>query len=121
MRTLSDYVELAISRNKLRGTKHLSLELGLSASMVSQYLRGRCFPPVHVMARLADLCGVDVEDAVRDLLRWMSAKEWRGQRNATAVLKMMTHGVAVLLLALLLGTNGAQASMRVTPFVYYGK
>ncbi len=78
MRTIHDYMAAALARHPaIRSNKRLSLELGLKETATHYWRHGRTVPSDDSMIKLAELAGVNPEEALADL------NVWRAQSSET--------------------------------------
>ena len=73
MLTIDDYCDTAKQRCRFRSDRVLSKALNVNNSSVSQWRTKRTWPADETMLRLADLAGVDPEQALLDLNAWRAA------------------------------------------------
>ena len=84
MRTLREYADLAKQRRGFSSDRSLSLALGPTADIISQYLRGRAWPSEEAMLRLAELAEIPGEEALLDLAQWRATASTRPTWQAIA-------------------------------------
>lgn len=72
MHTIDQYCDLAKDRAALASDRQLSRRLGFSTNSVTQWRTKRTWPSDDTMRRLADLAGMDQEQALIDLNIWRS-------------------------------------------------
>jgi hypothetical protein len=97
LKTLADYIDAAMKRQKIPSMRQLSIALKLHEETVAQYNQGRAWPSDSVMVQLADLAGVDQRKALMDLNAWRTKdpklkKLYVEMGKAFAVAAMMMGG-----------------------------
>jgi hypothetical protein len=75
MRTIQDYLDLALERQKITSDRKLSLKLGLSEGAVSFMRVGKTFPSDDTMIKLAEFAGIDDQVALIELSFMRAAGE----------------------------------------------
>jgi len=93
MITLDEYLDRAKARNNLGSDRQLAAWLDCYASHVNQYRKGRAFPSVGRMVRIATLAGESPEAAIADLLRWKAVSSGDDDRPTLDVLDRIANAV----------------------------
>lgn len=75
MMTIDRYLDDAKSARDIRSDRELSAFLTNYPTTVSQYRKGRAWPSVERMIRIAELGGHSPEEAIIDLLAWKAAAD----------------------------------------------
>lgn len=75
MRQIDDYLELALTRNKIPSDNQLSKTLQVHHSSVGFWRSRRSWPSDEVMLRIADLAGIPRTVALMELNYWRSGPE----------------------------------------------
>lgn len=70
MRTIDDYLDLAIARHDLPSNRQLSIKLELSPVAISRYRQKKEWPSDDTMLRLAALADVPESEALMELNYW---------------------------------------------------
>ena len=102
MLTIDDYLDLARKRQGLSSNRKLAFALDLNPSSLSQFHTRRAWPADHTMLKLADLAGLDRQQALIDLNFWRATSpEVREQYSALAdLVSAARRGAAVVLVLL---------------------
>ncbi len=105
MTPIRAYIDAAKTRAGVGSDRQLGFLLGLSASAVCAWQRGRSWPDDETMVRLAALAGVAADEALLDL------NIWRAKEPARAVYLGMLkrHALGLLALAIIWPLFGANA------------
>jgi transcriptional regulator with XRE-family HTH domain len=82
MMTLRQLVAAAIEKRGFTSERQLSIAMGLSPSVVNQWLRGISLPTERHVTHLADMIGMQAGDALILLMIWRS-KEHRSEADLT--------------------------------------
>jgi len=70
MKTIDDYIDLAIAKRNYKSDRQLGVALGFKSNTVNQWRTKRAWPSDEAMVRLADLCFEEKEQALLDLNIW---------------------------------------------------
>ncbi len=126
MKTVADYVQIAMEKHSIKSEGQLSLSLGLSRVSVNTWMTGRSFPNDQTMIKLAEMCDISKEQALLELSYWRADGEVK--TTYKSILDKMKSAACVLgLLAIMPNSANAEspAPEKVSPvnsaFVYYGK
>ena len=126
MRTIDEYLDLAIARCDLPSDRQLSIKMGLSPAALSRFRRKRDFPSDDTMLALAALAGVAESEALIDLNYWRAKSP--AARSTYERIAARLNGAAVtgaLLLMLFAPvssdarTDGAQRAIGAFQNIYY--
>lgn len=73
MRTFDDYLAEARRKTGVASNNQVAALLGISGTSISRLSKGVNLPADETMLKLADLAGLDKEEALIDLSIWRSA------------------------------------------------
>jgi len=119
MRSIDDYIDTAKQRAGLTSDRKLDLALGHTGQSVSHWRTKRAWPTDEKMVKLAELAGVDPEEALLDL------SVWRTEGEARAVYERLARrisgtaaGIAAALLAGSLYVTDVKAEISPPPAAF---
>lgn len=86
MRTFRDYVSEAQKKNGLHSNNELAKMLNITSGGLSSLYRGKSLPTDETIAKLAELAGIPIEEALIDAALWRSTDPklksiWERLRN----------------------------------------
>lgn len=86
MRTFRDYVSEAQKKNGLHSNNELAKMLNITSGGLSSLYRGKSLPTDETIAKLAELAGIPIEEALIDAALWRSTDPklksvWERMRN----------------------------------------
>lgn len=97
MRTIHDYLNGAKARNpELKSDRRLALALDLGETASYFWRRGRAWPSDESMIRIAELAGVDPEEALADLNVWRAKSLETRELYSRIAAKIRSSVVGVL-------------------------
>ena len=110
------YCDLAIKRNKIRSDRDLAAALGFTGPSVSNWRTKRAWPSDETMLKLADLAGIEPEQALLDLNLWRSFDTPAFAVYERLAKKIAGTAAAALLAGILIGQpQGLEAATHSAP------
>lgn len=107
MESVSDYIDAAKASLNYTADWKLTIDLGVSPTMVHQWKVGKCWPSEQAMIRLAELAGLDPTRALLDLNLWR-ARDPKVSKIYSSLIQRL--GAACVAFALVIvGSSSVQA------------
>jgi len=75
MRIIDDYIDLIKTRHDLPSDRAAAKLIGISSSSINHWRLRRTWPSDRSMIKVAELAGIDEQEAVADLHIWMAKTE----------------------------------------------
>lgn len=98
MRTIEDYVQIAIRNKNFSSNNKLAEALGLSHASLSRWLNGKSWPDDASMIKLCQLAGIDPAIGLMDLNAWRSPASVKTYYSK--ILEKITAAIIILILFL---------------------
>lgn len=118
MRSLDDYINVAVIRNNFSSKREFCKALGLSPNATTTYKNGT-LPSEVTMEKIAMLAGIDKETAILELGYWRTAGT-AAQKTYASLLQKIGQVTAALLIMLgsLVAPQSAEAMNKSETLIY---
>lgn len=107
MRTLNDYIKVAVIRNNFRSKREFCKALGVSPNATTTYNNGT-FPSDETMVKIAKLAGIDEATALLELAIWRTSGA--AQKTYASILQKISQVTVSVILFGIFSVSPVDAS-----------